>query len=191
MHRSLGAKTLAVPAPVWCVGAYDQDGKPNVMTAAWGGICCSKPPMLTVSLRQATYTYGCIMERGAYTVSVPSAAYAMQADFFGMASGRDVDKFAAAGLTAAKAQHVDAPYVAEFPMVIECRVFKTVALGLHTQFIGQIMDVKVDEAALDEDGKLVLDGVDPLAFAPEVRDYFRLGERAGGAFSCGKPLLGK
>jgi len=189
MKKSLGAKTLAVPTPVWCVGAYDSNGRANVMAIAWGGICCSKPPMLTVSLRQATYTYGCIMERGAYTVSVPSTQYAAQADFFGLTSGRDMDKFAAAGLTAAKAEFVDAPYVVEFPMVIECKVFKTVELGLHTQFIGEIMDVKVDEAALTPEGKFSMAGVDPLIFAPEVRDYFRVGEGVGDAFSCGRPLL--
>ncbi len=189
MKQSLGAKTLAVPTPVWCVGAYDEAGKPNVMTIAWGGICCSKPPMLTVSLRQATYTYGCIMARGAYTVSVPSSRYAAEADFFGIASGRDVDKFAATGLTPQRAEFVDAPYVAEFPMVIECKVFKTVELGLHTQFVGEIMDVKVDAPALDGAGKPSLAGIDPLVFAPEVRDYFRIGAPVGNAFSCGRKLV--
>ena len=63
MKKSLGAKTLIVPTPVWCVGSYDKNGVPNVMTIAWGGICCSKPCCVTVSLREATYTYGNIMER--------------------------------------------------------------------------------------------------------------------------------
>ncbi|MEA3231080.1 MAG: flavin reductase, partial [Thermodesulfobacteriota bacterium] len=70
MKKSFGAKTLAYPTPVWCVGSYDKQGKPNVMTIAWGGICCSKPPAVTISLRKATYTYCNIMDRKAYTISI-------------------------------------------------------------------------------------------------------------------------
>ena len=93
MKKSLGAKTLIVPTPVWCVGSYDTNGAPNVMTIAWGGICCSKPPCVTISLREATYTYGNIMERQAYTLSVPSEQYVKAADYFGLVSGRKVDTF--------------------------------------------------------------------------------------------------
>ncbi|GKT30785.1 flavin reductase family protein, partial [Aduncisulcus paluster] len=92
------------------------------MTIAWGGICCSSPPMLTISLRKATYTYGSIMERGAYTVSIPSVQHAAEADYFGMASGRDKDKFAVSGLTPGRSDVVDAPYVDEFPFIFECKV---------------------------------------------------------------------
>ena len=140
MKRSFGAKTLIFPTPVWCVGSYDAKGNPNVMTIAWGGICCSKPPCMTISLRKATYTYGNIMERKAFTLSVPSEDYIKQADYLGMASGRDEDKFVAAGLTPVKGEKVDAPYVGEFPLVLECRLLKAVEIGLHTQFIGEILD---------------------------------------------------
>ena len=74
MKRSLGAKTLIFPTPTWIVGSYDKQGKPNGMTAAWGGICCSDPPCVAVSLRKATYSYGNLVERKAFTVSVPSQA---------------------------------------------------------------------------------------------------------------------
>jgi len=68
MKRSLGAKTLIVPTPTWIVGSYDKQGRPNGMTAAWGGICCSDPPCVAVSLRKATYSYGSLVERRAFTV---------------------------------------------------------------------------------------------------------------------------
>lgn len=190
MKKSLGAKPIAFPAPVWCIGAYDESGKPNVMTAAWGGICCSKPPCLTVSLRKATYTYSCLARRMAYTVSVPSAAFAAQADYFGMVSGRDADKFQATGLTPTRAQHVDAPFVAEFPMVIECEVVHSYEIGLHTHFVGEIKDVLVEEALLNQEGKPDMAKVAPLVFAPDARDYFSVGTKVGDAFSMGKPLLG-
>ena len=68
MKKSLGPKTLIYPTPVWVVGTYDKEGKPNVMTIAWGGICCSKPPCVAISLRKATYSYGNIVERKAFTL---------------------------------------------------------------------------------------------------------------------------
>jgi flavin reductase (DIM6/NTAB) family NADH-FMN oxidoreductase RutF len=136
MKTSLGADTLIYPTPIWVVGTYDKQGKPNIMTIAWGGICCSKPPCIAISLRKATYSYGNIVERKAFTVNVPSVAYAKQADFCGMVSGRDVDKFAAAGLTPVRSDLVDAPFVQEFPMILECKLVHTIELGLHTQFVG-------------------------------------------------------
>src|ERR1035441_10776179 len=79
MKNSLGAKTIVPTTPVWVVGTYDKEGKPNVMTVAWGGICCSQPPCIYVSLRKATYTYNNIIERKAFTVSIPSETYAKEA----------------------------------------------------------------------------------------------------------------
>ena len=108
------------------------------MTAAWAGICCSKPPCVTISLRKATYTYGNIMERQAYTLSVPSDKYVQEADYFGIASGREVNKFTETNLTPVKSELVDAPYVGEFPMVLECKLIHHHEIGLHTHFIGEI-----------------------------------------------------
>ncbi len=118
MKKSIGPKALIYPSPVWCVGSYDIDGKPNVMTASWGGICCSKPPAVTNSLRKATYTYKNIMETKAYTLSVPSENHAQEADYFGLSSGKKTDKFSKTGLTPIKADKVNAPYFDEFPMVL-------------------------------------------------------------------------
>ena len=88
MKKSIKPDTLAYPCPVWCVGSYAPDGTPNVMTIAWGGICNSMPPSVTVSLRKATATYGYIMNRQAYTVSIPSVRHVAEADYFGMVSGK-------------------------------------------------------------------------------------------------------
>src|SRR5512141_1332284 len=142
MKKSLGAKTLLYPTPVCVVGTYGQAGKPNVKTAAWAGICCSSPPCIAVSLRKATYTYGNIMERKAFTISLPSEEYVKQADYFGMASGRDEDKLSRARLTATKGDLVDAPFVKEVPLALEGRLLQTIEIGLHTEFIGEILDVK-------------------------------------------------
>jgi flavin reductase (DIM6/NTAB) family NADH-FMN oxidoreductase RutF len=175
---------MAFPAPVWCVCTYDSKGEPNVMTAAWGGIACSKPPALTVSLRQATYTYQALMERRAYCVNVPSAGQMEAADYFGMVSGRDTDKFADTGLTPVRGEHVDAPCIEEFPMSIECRVTHTLEVGLHTMFVGEIMEIWVDAVAM-EDGKADLAKVAPVIFSPGNRGYYAPGARIGQGFSSG------
>ena len=87
MKKSLGARTLAFTTPVWVIGTYDEQGKPNAMTASWAGICCSKPPCVNVSLRKATYTYGCLVERRAFTVNVPPRERAREVDYLGIESG--------------------------------------------------------------------------------------------------------
>jgi flavin reductase (DIM6/NTAB) family NADH-FMN oxidoreductase RutF len=186
MKISLGARTAAYPTPVFVVGTYDACGKPNVMTVAWGGICCSDPPCVAVSMRKATYTYGNLMERKAFTVSIPSVDHMQAADYFGIASGRDVDKLAVTGCTPVRSDLVDAPYVGECPVVLECKVVNVAELGLHTQFVGQIMDVKVDESCLDENGKLSAELVRPFSWAPIDNHYYALGERLGRGFTMGK-----
>lgn len=186
MKQSIGARTFVVPTPVWVIGSYDKEGKPNVMTAAWGGICCSKPPCVGIALRKATYTYGNIIERKAFTVNVPSEAHAKEADYFGMATGRNVDKFAATGLTPVRSELVDAPYVREFPLVLECKVIHANEIGLHTHFVGEILDVKADESTLGENGLPDIEKVRPLIFTPEARVYHAVGKSVGEAFSIGK-----
>jgi flavin reductase (DIM6/NTAB) family NADH-FMN oxidoreductase RutF len=186
MKKSLGPQTMAYPLPAWCIGSYDLEGKPNAATVAWGGICCSRPPCVTISLQKIRYTYGNIMERGYYTVNVPSADLVEQVDFFGTASGRDVDKFKESGLTAVRSDLVDAPYIAEFPFVLECKVIHTYQIGLHTQFIGEIMDVKVDEDCLGEDGKPDILKIDPIIYSTKTRGYHQVGELIGQAFEIGR-----
>jgi len=177
--KSLGAKTFAQPCPVWVIGSYDAAGKPNVMTASWAAICCSQPPMVTVSLRKATYTYGSIMASKAFTVNVPSEEFLKEAAYFGSVSGRDVDKFKESGLTPVKSSLVNAPYIKEFPLVIECKLARTVELGLHTMFIGEIVDVKAAESVLGAGGAPDVAKLKPLIFAPGNADYYGIGASLG------------
>jgi flavin reductase (DIM6/NTAB) family NADH-FMN oxidoreductase RutF len=188
MKTSLGPKTFAYPTPVFIVGTYDAQGHPNAMAVAWGGICCSKPPCVAISVRKATYTYGNLVERKAFTVSIPSQDHVVAADYFGLASGRDVDKFAAAGLTPVRSELVDAPYVGEFPLVLECKVVHVAELGLHTLFAGEILDVKVEEDCLGAEGKPSAELVRPFSWAPAENAYYATGEKLGRGFSLGKAL---
>jgi flavin reductase (DIM6/NTAB) family NADH-FMN oxidoreductase RutF len=189
MKRSLGARTAAYPTPVFIVGTYSGQGDPNVMAVAWGGICCSDPPCVAISVRKATLTYGNLMERRAFTVSIPSVDHLEMADFFGIASGRDVDKLAAVGLTPVRSESTDAPYVEEFPVILECKVVHVAELGLHTQFVGQILDVKVEESCLDADGKPRMSLIRPFTWAPIENHYYATGERLGRGFTVGKGFV--
>ena len=189
MKVSLGAETLAAPTPAWLVGTYDAAGAPNIMTIAWGGICCSKPPCLAVSLRTATYSHAAIMARRAFTVSIPSVAQAAATDYAGMVSGKNTDKFAALGLTPVKSELVDAPYVAECPLVVECAVVHVFELGLHTQFVGEIRDVKADPAILDEKGYVDPQKARFFTYIPGARRYVALGADIGQGFSIGKSAV--
>lgn len=188
MKTSIGAKTIVYPTPVFIVGTYDQAGKPNAMTAAWGGICCSSPPCVAISLRKARYTYGNIVARKAFTINIPSETYVREADYFGIVSGKNEDKFATTGLTPVRSELVDAPYIEEFPFALECKLFQTVEIGVHVQFIGEIVDIKADESVQGENGALDIEKVKPILFAPADNAYYGVGEFLGKAFSIGKQI---
>ena len=186
--RSLGPRALLYPTPVVVVGSYDASGKPNVMTAAWAGVCCSQPPCVAVSIRPSRHSYEGITRRQAFTLGIASAEHVRQVDYFGLASGASEDKFARAGLTPVRADTVDAPYVAEFPIALECRLLQAVELGVHTQFIGEVLDLKADETVLGAGGLPDIEKVQPLLYAPGQSAYFAVGSRLARAFSVGKGL---
>ena len=184
---SLSSKGVCV-TPVWVIGTYDKAGKPNASTAAWVGMCCSSPPAVAVSFRKATLVYENIMEKKAFTACIPSQDYVKEADYCGMVSGRDVDKFAAAGLTPVRSGLVDAPYVQEFPFIIECKLLQYVEIGLHTQFIGEIIDVKVEDDVLGENGAPVIDRIRPFFYVHRQRSLLSTGQQIGKAHSIGRAI---
>jgi flavin reductase (DIM6/NTAB) family NADH-FMN oxidoreductase RutF len=188
MKKSLGAKPLVYPTPVFVVGSYNAAGKPNAMTASWSGICCSQPPCVAVALRKATLSHGNILERKAFTLNIPSEDYVKEADYFGLVSGRTLDKFAATKLTPLKSKLVDAPYIKEFPLVLECKVVQVNELGLHTQFIGEIIDVKAEEDIIGRGGAIDIKKLKPLVFTPDTQHYYGIGNFIDKVFSAGKDI---
>jgi flavin reductase (DIM6/NTAB) family NADH-FMN oxidoreductase RutF len=188
MKKSIGARTLVYPTPIFVVGTYDKSGKPNVMTAAWGGICCSSPPCVAVSIRNPRHTYENMKIHEAFTVSIPSEKYVREVDYVGMVSGKNKDKFKVTGLTPVKSDVVNAPYVKEFPFVLECKLRHTIELGSHTQFVGEILDVKAEEDILGANGAPDIEKVKPFLYAPEYNAYYGIGKYLGKAFSLGKEL---
>ncbi len=171
--RSLGVKAELHPKPAAVIGSYDKAGKPNMMTAAWIGICNSNPLSIAVSMRPATYSHGNVTESKSFTVNIPSSELVKYVDYVGRFSGKDVDKFKETGLTPVRGEFVNAPYIKEFPIVIECEVTEFYDLGSHRQFIGKVIDVKADEAILNAQGNIDMNLLNPLIY--EGDNYYETG----------------
>lgn len=188
MKKSIGPNPIVYPTPVFIIGTYDKKDNPNAMTAAWGGISCSDPPCISISLREATYTHGNIIDKEAFTVNIPSEKYINESDYFGIISGRNEDKFKKTGLIPVKSKLVDAPYIEEFPLVLECKLVHKVELGLHTHFTGEIIDVKVDENFLDN-GNPNIELIKPFLYDHSFHAYYGVGKRLANAFSVGMEFM--
>lgn len=191
MKKSLGPKVVAMPSPVWVVGSYDADERPNIMTVAWGGICCSAPPCLTISLQKTRLTYTNIFQQKAFTVNLPSTDFIVETDYAGIVSGKCNDKFSVTGLTPVRSDVVNAPYVKEFSLTFECKLLHVVELGLHTQFIGQILGIKADDEVLDQNGVPVVNMVKPIISSASDRAYYAFGDCLGQAYYEGLKLVEK
>lgn len=188
MHHSLGPQPFALPSPIWLVGVYDNMRRPNIMACGKGGLCCSLPPCLAISVRRNNWTYRVLSKSGVFTLSIPDASLAAKVDFCGMISGETEDKFAALGFTPVCGEHVDAPYVAECPVVLELVVRHTLDLGSHVQFVGEIMDVKISENCLRPDGLPDPAAINPLLYVPLIREYYATGPFVSRAFAVGKTV---
>ena len=185
MRKNFGVKNWLYPMPTFIVGTYGEDGTPNAMNAAWGGIYDTN--LIMVCLADEHKTTENIKARGAFTVSFATAKYVRECDYVGLASGNDVpDKFERAGFHATKSEFVDAPIIDELPMCVECKLLKFNEDGIC---IGEIVNVSCDEAALGEGGRPDPRLIDPVCYDSANHAYWRLGERAGDAFGSGKCLL--
>jgi flavin reductase (DIM6/NTAB) family NADH-FMN oxidoreductase RutF len=137
--------------------------------------------MVSVSLRPATYSHNNIKMNKAFTVCVPSEDHWREADHVGIVSGRNTLKFKTTGLTVKRSEHVEAPYIDEFPLILECKVHEIHELGLHTQFIGEVVNVMVDEEVLDEEENVDIERLRPIIFSPGAGVYHGVGELLGKA----------
>lgn len=184
-RKDFGAKPLSLPQPVWIIGTYDENGVPNAMNAAWGGI--SEENELSVCLSPGHKTCKNFAKTGAFTVSMADAAHAAGCDYVGLVSGdKAADKFARAGFTATKSALVNAPIINELPICIECRVIEFNEKSCILR--GEIVNVSVDESALT-DGRLDVAKAAPLVFDPFNRAYHGIGEKIGDAWKLGAFLL--
>ena len=169
--------TQLAPVPAVLVGCGSAEADWNLITVAWTGIVCSKPPMLSVSVRPERHSHGLIRQSGEFTVNLPTAAMAADVDWCGVVSGRDHRKFAERHLTPLAGSKVAAPLVAECPLGLECRVTQVLELGTHDLFLAEIVAVQVTESWINESGRLELERAGLLSYVHG--HYFGLGECIG------------
>lgn len=185
MRKNFGVKTWLYPMPVFIVAAYDNDGNPNAMNAAWGGIYTDN--MIGICLSEDHKTTQNILATRAFTVSMATAEQVIACDYVGIVSGnKEPDKFLKAGFHATKSEFVNAPIIDELPMTVECEL---VSYDTETCFmVGKIVNVSADEKILNENGKIDLSKLRPITYDPCDHNYIELGAKAGNAFSDGKTL---
>ena len=172
--------TILNPVPVVMVSCADREGAPNIITIAWTGTINSEPPMLSIAVRPERHSHGILSKQKQFVVNLVTRRLLRAADFCGVRSGRDTDKFAATGLTSAPASSVTAPLIAESPVNIECAVRKIIPLGSHDLFLAEIVAVNVDESLIDPKGRLRLDRAGLVCY--NHGEYFALLGRALGYF---------
>lgn len=168
--------TLLAPVPPVMVTCGDMENA-NIITIAWTGIINSEPPKTYISVRPSRHSYGIIKEKGEFVINLTPSRLVRTADFCGIYTGKNVDKFAKCKLTKEEANEVSAPVIAECPVALECKVTDIVPLGTHDMFIADIVAVDVDEELIDEKGKLHLEKAGLTAYAHG--DYFALGKKIG------------
>ena len=170
--------------PVLMIGTYDENGIPNVMNAAWGGMYDTNQIMLCISHSHKTAEN--IKKTGAFTVSFATAKTVAPCDYVGMVSANDVpDKLARAGFNTQKSEFVNAPVIAELPMTLECKLLKFNEDGIC---VGDIVNVSADESILDENGRIDAKLLDPIIYDGVTHAYWGFGEKVGQAFSDGKAI---
>ncbi len=185
MRKNFGAKPILYPMPVLIVAAYDADGRPNAMNAAWGGI--SDDTQISICLSPEHKTVKNILVSQAFTVSVADAAHITACDYAGVVSGNtEPDKFRKAGFHAVKSEFVNAPVIEELPLALECRVISYEPD--YCRLVGEIVNVCADERILDKNGNISIKLLDPVTYDTVSKSYYRIGEKAGNAFKDGLAL---
>lgn len=185
MRKNFGAKPWCYPQPVFILAAYDENGKPNAMNAAWGGIHYDDQIAMCISAGHKTTAN--ILASKAFTVSMADVANLVACDYVGVVSGnKEPDKFAKAGFTASKSEFVNAPLINELPMALECEL---ISYDPETcNLIGRIVNVSADEKILDAQGKIDPSKLRPITFDPVHNHYLEIGPKVGNAFRDGLAL---
>jgi flavin reductase (DIM6/NTAB) family NADH-FMN oxidoreductase RutF len=168
---------MLYPVPAVMVSCARGDEKPNIITIAWAGTVCTTPPMVSISVRKERYSYDILKETGEFVINLVTEDLTKAADYCGVRSGRDVDKFKEMHLHPLPSQAIQAPGIEESPVNIECRVVSVTPLGSHDLFLAEVCGVTVDDAYLDEAGKLDLQKAGLVAYSHG--EYFALGKKLG------------
>jgi len=156
--------TALFPCPVVLVTCVDSTGKPNIITLAWAGTVSSEPPTIGLGIRPTRYSYKLIEKTKEFVVNIPTTKILKETDYCGVTSGKDTDKFFQTKLTQEPADKVNPPLIRECPVNIECILKDRVPLGTHDLFLGEIVQIHIDQDILDETGNIDFTKADPFTY---------------------------
>ena len=183
MRKDLGVKPYLYPQLVLIIGTYDQDGNPNAMNAAWGGMADYDKVIVCMSAHKTTENIAITNE---FTISIGDEAHLIACDYVGIVSqNKEPNKMQKAGFTTMKSQYVNAPIINELPLCLECKLLKILEEDLY---LAQIVNVNACEEILDDKGRVSLEKFVPISYDPSTHGYYRVSSRVGNAFSDGNQL---
>ena len=170
------------PAPIVLISCSDVDNqRADIITIAWCGVACSKPQLLSVSIRPSRHSYKLIKQTGDFVVNIPAKRLLKKVDMCGIRSGKDTDKFKLCSFTMRPSSKISSPMIEECPVNIECRLKETLKLGSHDMFIGEVLAVHIDDAIIDKEGRVDYKKAEPFVY--NQGEYWDLGENIG-SYGC-------
>lgn len=176
----LKGSVILNPVPVVMVTSRGKDGKDNVFTVGWVGTVCTKPPMLSISVRPERLSHKYISETMEFTVNMPTSKLTKAVDYVGVRSGKTVDKIKEMNFTMKEGTNVSSPYIDECPVSIECKVKTVLQLGTHDCFIAEVVGSHVNKNLFDEKGKIHLEKADLISYCHG--EYFKMDTNPLGSF---------
>ena len=178
--REFKGSVLLNPVPVVMITCRNKEGKENVFTVAWTGTICTKPPMLSISIRPERLSYEYIKETMEFTVNMPHRKQTRETDFCGVRSGRQLDKIKECGFTMVEGKDVNVPFIKECPVNIECKVKQIIPLGTHDIFLAEVVGSHVNENLMDENDKIHLEWDNLISYSHG--EYFPISNEPIGKF---------
>ena len=172
--------TMLNPVPVVLIASKNARGLCNVITVAWTGTICTNPPMISISIRKNRLSYEYINETKEFTLNIPSYSLVKETDFCGVKSGRDVDKIKEMNFTMKNSSNINAPYINECLISLECKVKQIIELGTHDLFISEVLSSHIDDSIIDKSGKIHFDKANLMCYCHG--EYFPMSQNAIGKF---------
>ena len=178
--REFKGSVLLNPVPVVMITCRNKEGKENVFTVAWTGTICTKPPMLSISVRPERLSYEYIKETMEFTVNMPHRKQTRETDFCGVRSGRQLDKIKECGFTMVEGKDINVTFIKECPVNIECKVKQIIPLGTHDIFLAEVVGSHVNENLMDENDKIHLEWANLISYSHG--EYFPISNEPIGKF---------
>ena len=187
MKINLKPRSMMYPAPAVVASAFDEDGNPDCCTLAFATMCSHHPPAVMIAINSTLKrkTLADILKTNEFCLGFPSIEHVSETDYYGIETGYRENKIEKTNFSYKLAEFVNAPIIEEFKVSLECRVMHISEVGSHTQITGEIVNVQAEESVLDNDGKIIFDKLNPIAYDDVSHSYFKMGDKIADAFKIG------